>query len=188
MAYRGIPLQSAYCGAKHAIRGFTESVRTELRHDDSAVTVSQVHLPALNTPQFRWVRHRLPREPKPVPPIFQPELAAEAVCYAADHGTRELYLGGPTVVTVLANKLASGLVERYLARTGFADQQSDEPAQSRPDNLFEPVPGDHGAHGVFGEVAKARSWQWEVRARPRLVAAASGLLAAAGLATAAKRR
>jgi NAD(P)-dependent dehydrogenase (short-subunit alcohol dehydrogenase family) len=166
LAYRGIPFQSAYCGAKHAIQGFTESLQTELLHDGSDVTVGLVHLPALNTPQFRWVRSRLPFEAQPVPPIFQPEVAADAVLYAASKGSRELYVGWPTLKTVLANKLAGGIVGRYLARRGLDAQQTNQPRDDGSDNLFLPVPGDHGAHGAFDDRARRLSWHWEFRSRP----------------------
>jgi NAD(P)-dependent dehydrogenase (short-subunit alcohol dehydrogenase family) len=151
LAYRGIPLQAAYCGAKHAVQGFTESLRCELLHDGSHVHVAMVQLPALNTPQFDWVRSRLPREPQPVPPIYAPEIAADAIVWAAAHRRRELSVGAPTTAAIWSNKVASGLLDRYLARTGYDSQQTDQPADpDRPDNLWAPVPGDHGAHGRFG--------------------------------------
>jgi short-subunit dehydrogenase len=151
LAYRGIPLQAAYCGAKHAIQGFTESLRCELLHDHSRVHVAMVQLPAMNTPQFDWVKSRMPREPQPVPPIYAPEVAADAIVWAADHRRRELSVGGPTAAAIWSNKIASGLLDRYLARTGYESQQTNEPADpGRPNNLWAPVPGDHGAHGRFG--------------------------------------
>jgi NAD(P)-dependent dehydrogenase (short-subunit alcohol dehydrogenase family) len=151
LAYRGIPLQSAYCGAKHAIQGFTESLRCELLHDGSHVHVTMVQLPAMNTPQFDWVRSRLPRRPQPVPPIYDPEIAADAIVWAASARRREMSVGGPTVAAIWGNKIAPGLLDRYLARTGYDAQQTDEPADPyRPDNLWRPLPGDHGAHGRFG--------------------------------------
>ncbi len=154
LAYRGIPLQSAYCGAKHAVQGFTESVRCELLHDGSAVRICMVQLPALNTPQFDWVLSRLPRRAQPVPPIYQPEFAAQAIVHAAEHPRRELLVGAPTVASVLANKVVPGLLDRYLGRTGFDSQQTDELEQNeRPVNLWEPVAGDHGAHGRFDDRA-----------------------------------
>src|SRR5436305_14196320 len=125
LAYRGIPLQSAYCGAKHALKGFFESLRTELLHERSAIRLSMVQLPAMNTPQFTWGRTRMPRHPQPVPPIFQPEVAAEAIAYAAEHAPRELYVGWPTVKAIVGNKLAPGLADRYLAKAGFDSQQTD---------------------------------------------------------------
>jgi NAD(P)-dependent dehydrogenase (short-subunit alcohol dehydrogenase family) len=151
LAYRGIPLQAAYCGAKHAIQGFTESLRCELLHERSRVRVTMVQLPAMNTPQFDWVKSRLPRKPQPVPPIYQPEVAADAIVWAAAHHRRELSVGAPTAVAIWGNKFAAGLADRYLARTGYDSQQTHEPADpDRPDNLFAPLPGDHGAHGRFG--------------------------------------
>jgi NAD(P)-dependent dehydrogenase (short-subunit alcohol dehydrogenase family) len=158
LAFRGIPLQAPYCGAKHAIVGFSESVRTELMHEGSSVRVSMVHLPALNTPQFEIGRTKLPRHPQPVPPIYQPEVAAEAIVWISSHRRRQLYVGAPTLKTVLGNRIAPGLLDRYLARTGYEAQQTDEPVDpDRPDNLFAPVPGDHGVHGRFGKGARTRS-------------------------------
>jgi NAD(P)-dependent dehydrogenase (short-subunit alcohol dehydrogenase family) len=152
LAYRGIPLQAAYCAAKHAIQGFTESLRCELLHDRSQVHVAMVQLPAMNTPQFDWVKSRMPREPQPVPPIYAPELAAEAIVWAASHRRRELSVGGPTAAAIWSNKIASGLLDRYLARTGYESQQTDRPADpNRLHNLWTPVPGDHGPHGRFGD-------------------------------------
>jgi len=161
LAYRGIPLQAAYCGAKHAIHGFTDSLRCELLHDRSRVRVTEVQMPAVNTPQFSWVKSRLPREPQPVPPIFQPEVAAGAIVWAVDHQCPELYVGMPTVVAILANKLAPRLVDRYLAATGYDSQQTSEPVhQGRVDNLWSPVAEDRGAHGTFDP--RARSWSWQL--------------------------
>lgn len=181
LAYRAIPLQSAYCGAKHAIQGFTESLRTELMHDGSNVRVTMVQMPALNTPQFRWVKSRLPKEAQPVPPIFQPEVAAEAILWAAHHYRREVYVGWPTVKAILGNKIAPGFADWYLSRTGYQSQQTDEPRDTvRPYNLWEPVPGDHGAHGVFD--SRARTWSpqfWATTHRPWLATAGVGLAGAA---------
>ncbi len=158
LAYRGIPLQAAYCGAKHAIQGFMDSLRTELLHDGSHVHVTMVQMPALNTPQFRWVKTRLPRMPQPVPPIFQPEVAAEAIHWAASHHRREIYVGMPTVEAIVGDKVAPAFADWYLSRTGFESQQTAEPDDhARPCNLWDPVPGDHGAHGVFDDRAAARS-------------------------------
>jgi NAD(P)-dependent dehydrogenase (short-subunit alcohol dehydrogenase family) len=160
LAYRSIPLQSPYCGAKHAILGFTASLRTELLHDHRQVHVTMVHLPAMNTPQFSWCRTRLPRHPQPVPPIFEPEVAAEGIYWAAHHPHRELRIGSPTVGAVVGNKVAPGILDHYLARTGYDSQQTSEPVDAdRPDNLFEPAPGDWGAHGVFTDSATTRSPQ-----------------------------
>jgi short-subunit dehydrogenase len=180
LAYRSIPLQSAYCAAKHAILGFTESLRCELIHDGSGVHVTAVHMPAVNTPQFSWVKSRLPREAQPVPPIFQPEVAADAIYFAARHRRRELWVGGPTVKAILADKIAPGLVDHYLAKTGFAAQQTDEPADpARPDNLWQPVDaegrGDFGAHGAFDHRAYDYSTALAfTKARPWLETAALG--------------
>ena len=161
LAYRGIPLQSAYCGAKHAIKGFTESVRCELLHDGSNVRMSMAQLPALNTPQFDWVLSRLPRKPQPVPPIYQPEVAARAVLWASEHDRGEVFVGGSTVGTIAANKLVPRLIDRYLARSGYDSQQTEEPADPhRPANVWSPVAGDHGAHGDFDSRATGRSAQW----------------------------
>jgi NAD(P)-dependent dehydrogenase (short-subunit alcohol dehydrogenase family) len=179
LAYRGIPLQSAYCAAKHAIQGFTDSLRCELLHEGSGIRVTAVHMPALNTPQFGWVRTRLPGEPQPVPPIFQPEVAARAVLWAADHGRPELYVGFSTLIAIVGNKLAPRLADRYLARTGVASQQMDVPvAPGRPDNLWEPRPGDHGAHGGFD--ARAHAWSphlWLTTNRAWLAALGAGAVA-----------
>ena len=176
LAYRGIPLQSAYCAAKHAIEGFMDSLRCELIHDGSRVHVTMVHLPAVNTPQFRWVKSRLPNKSQPVPPIYQPEVPAEAIHWAAHRRRRELWVGGPTVQAILANRLAPGLLDRYLAATGFDAQQMDEPENpDRPHNLWEPVDADtdHGAHGVFDARAGDTSVQlWAATHRQALTAAA----------------
>jgi NAD(P)-dependent dehydrogenase (short-subunit alcohol dehydrogenase family) len=160
LGYRAIPLQSAYCGAKHAINGFTESVRTELLHDHSQVHITVVQMPAVNTPQFSWVRSRLPRHPQPVPPIYQPEVAAEAVVFAAGHaGRKEYWAGGSTAATIFAQKFAAPVLDRYLSRTGYQSQQTDQKeAPGKPGNLWEPLdeaPGtDHGAHGEFDDKAR----------------------------------
>ena len=178
LAYRAIPLQASYCGAKFAIRGFVDSLRTELLHEGSRVRVTTVHLPALNTPQFSWVRTRLPRHPKPVPPIFQPEVAAKAVVWAAEHPRREVLVGGSTVASVVANKLAPAVLDRYLARSGFDSQQADEPVDAdREDNLWEAASGDYGAHGVFDGEARDRSLQLELTMR-RKAGGAAGAAAA----------
>jgi NAD(P)-dependent dehydrogenase (short-subunit alcohol dehydrogenase family) len=182
LAYRGIPLQSAYCGAKHAIQGFQDSLRTELLHDKSNVHATMVQMPAVNTPQFSWVLSRLPKHPQPVPPIFQPEVAAEAVVYAADHPRRrEYWVGGPTVGTLIANKFVPGLLDHYLARTGYQSQQTDGPDDPAA-NLWEPADSetehDYGAHGVFDKKATTRSYQfWGSRHRGLLGAAAVGAAA-----------
>jgi NAD(P)-dependent dehydrogenase (short-subunit alcohol dehydrogenase family) len=157
LAYRGIPLQSAYCAAKHAVQGFMDSLRCELLHEESPIRLSSVHLPAMNTPHFGWVRSRIPNKPQPVPPIFQPEVAAEAVYWAAHNDRRELWVGAPTVAAILGNRIAPGIADRYLAATGFASQQTGEPADPhRPDNLWTPLPGDRGARGSFDD----RAYDW----------------------------
>ena len=171
LGYRAIPLQSAYCGAKHAVNGFTESVRTELLHEGSKVRITIVQMPAVNTPQFSWVLSRLPRQPQPVPPIYQPEVAAQGVVFAADHADRkEHWVGASTAGTIIAQKFAAPVLDRYLARTGFDSQQTDERAvPGRPNNLWQPVdqaPGsDEGAHGVFDNRAHGRSAQLTVTER-----------------------
>ncbi|MDQ4041839.1 MAG: SDR family oxidoreductase [Actinomycetota bacterium] len=181
LAYRGIPLQSPYCGAKHAIQGFTESLRTELLHEGSRVRLTMVQLPAHNTPQFSWGRTKMPRHPQPVPPIFQPEVAAEAIVHAARRPRREFFVAWPTWKVVLGNRLVPGYVDRYLARHGFDDQQTAEPVDpGRPDNLFEPVPGEFAAHGEFDAQAKSGSallWA-SLHRRALAVAAAAGVGAA----------
>ncbi|MEL7675150.1 MAG: SDR family oxidoreductase [Chloroflexota bacterium] len=188
LAYRGIPLQAAYCGAKHAVEGFVDSLQAELLHDKSNVKVTMIQMPALNTPQFDWVKSRLPNRAQPVPPIFQPEVAADAIVWAAGHPRREYHVGSSTTRAVIVNKLFPGLVDRYLARSGYQSQQTDQPADpDRPHNLWEPVPGDHGAHGRFDHRAKDRSAQfWLAKHRRTLSLAATGLAAvlAAGLAAA----
>lgn len=176
LAYRSIPLQSAYCAAKHALDGFTESLRSELLHERSHVHVTMVQLPALNTPQFDWARTRMPRQSQPVPPIFQPEVAAEAIVWASGQRQREVWVGWPTVKAVVGDKVAPGLLDRYLARFGYESQQTDEPVpDNRPDNLFEPVPGDHGAHGRFDERAKTFSTQFWISRHRRALAGAAAL-------------
>ncbi|MFF5258154.1 SDR family oxidoreductase [Actinomadura viridis] len=185
LAKRGIPLQSAYCGAKHAVQGFHESLRTELLHRRSGVRTTIVHMPAVNTPQFDWCESRLPEHAQPVPPIYQPEVAAEALVYAADHpGRREYWVGGSTVGTLLANRLVPGLLDRYLARTGFKSQQTGRPRDpGQPANLWEPADGpgghDFGAHGSFDDRAHPRSLQMRA-ARHRGALAAGGAALALG--------
>jgi NAD(P)-dependent dehydrogenase (short-subunit alcohol dehydrogenase family) len=193
LAYRGVPLQTAYCGAKHAIQGFTESLRCELLHDKSNVHVTMVQMPAVNTPQFGWVLSRLPHKAQPVPPIYQPEVAADAVVYAADHPRRrEYWVGGSTAGTLIANAVAPGVLDRYLARTGYKSQQTDEDRQAdQPANLWQPVDGsggeDAGAHGDFDDRAKSRSAQVWASQHHGLLAVVGGGLLAAGAAWAAGR-
>jgi len=180
LAYRGIPLQAAYCGAKHAIQGFMDSLRCELLHDHSHVRVTMVQMPALNTPQFSWVKSRLPNKPQPVPPIYQPEVAAEAILWAADHDRPELYVGWPTVDAIVGNKIVPRLADEYLARTGYQSQQTNEPDdKNRRNNLWEPLPGDHGAHGAFGDRAHGYSFQLWLATHRGWLASAGLLLAAA---------
>jgi NAD(P)-dependent dehydrogenase (short-subunit alcohol dehydrogenase family) len=160
LAYRSIPLQSAYCAAKHAVAGFTESLRTELLHDDSRIRLNIVQLPAVNTPQFDWVKSRLPNRAQPVPPIYQPEVVARGIYWAAHHDRDELRIGFSTWIAIVADKVAPGLADRYLARRGYEAQQTGETADpSRPDNLWNPLAGDFGARGRFGAQARARSLQ-----------------------------
>jgi NAD(P)-dependent dehydrogenase (short-subunit alcohol dehydrogenase family) len=182
LAYRGIPLQTGYCGAKHAIQGFNEALRCELLHDKSAVKVTMVQMPAMNTPQFDWVLSRLPHHPQPVPPIYQPEIAARAVVYAAEHpGRREYWVGASTVATLLANAVAPGILDRYLGKTGFQSQQ-EQGIQSLnlAPNLWEPTdqaPGsDQGAHGSFDDRAKTRSAQVWASQHHGVVGAAAALV------------
>jgi NAD(P)-dependent dehydrogenase (short-subunit alcohol dehydrogenase family) len=194
-AYRGIPLQSAYCGAKHATQGFHESLRTELLHEGSNVRVTMVQMPAVNTPQFSWVLSRLPRQAQPVPPIYQPEVAARAVVYAADHPRRrEYWVGETTMATLLANAVAPGLLDRYLARTGYDAQQTEQPKPpDQPANLWDPADGDdghdYGAHGRFDQKAYAHSPQaWASQHHGTVAAVGVGLVAGSiALARAARR-
>ncbi|MFL9845259.1 SDR family oxidoreductase [Flavobacterium rhizosphaerae] len=158
LAYRGIPLQSAYCGSKHAIQGFFDSLRTELLHDKSNVQITMVQLPAMNTTQFGFVRSRLPNKPRPMGTIFQPEVAASAILYAAEHDRREMLVGYPTLKAVIGNQIAPWYADRVLANTGISGQQTDEPEDpNRKDNLYAPIPGDHGGHGPFGDKATSTS-------------------------------
>jgi NAD(P)-dependent dehydrogenase (short-subunit alcohol dehydrogenase family) len=184
MAYRGIPLQSPYCGAKHAIKGFTESIITELLHSGSNVHVGMVQLPGLNTPQFDHCRSKMEKHPMPVPPIYQPEVAARAVVTCARKRRRQMYVGIPTVYTVWGNRLAPWLVDRYLARSAVSGQLTEESIEApRPGNLFEPSEGDPGAHGDFDDRAHGHSIQlWASEHRgivTAVTAAAIGATAAA---------
>jgi len=177
LAYRAIPLQSAYCGAKHAIQGFTESLRSELIHDNSNVHVTMVHLPAVNTPQFGWNKTRLPCHPQPAPPIYQPEVMAEVIYFAAHNKRREMTVGIPAVVAIYGNKIAPGLGDLYLGKYGYESQQTEEPVDpNRPNNLYEPVPGDHGAHGIFDDRSHSFSPQaWANMNRGIVAMAGAGL-------------
>jgi len=186
LAYRGIPLQSAYCAAKHAIHGFVESLRCELMHDGSHVRVTMVQLPAMNTPQFSWVKSRLPKQPQPVPPIYQPEVGAKAILFAARHARREMFVGYPTVEVIVGNRLAPAAADKYLAKNGYQSQQTSEPVEpNRRDNLWEPVPEDRGAHGTFDNRATFSSPQlWASINRKWLamtLAAMAGVAALAGV-------
>ncbi|MFL5665985.1 MAG: SDR family oxidoreductase [Ktedonobacteraceae bacterium] len=185
LAYRGIPLQSAYCGAKHAIQGFTESVRSELIHDKSNVKITMVQLPAVNTPQFGWVKSRLPHKAQPVPPIYQPEVIADAVTWVADHDRRQLFIGGSTVIVIQGDKLAPGFGDWYLGKTGYTAQQISEPEDPhRPHNLWEPVDAnrDYGAHGAFDDRARGRSWQlWADTHRGWLALVGAGMFSVMGV-------
>ncbi|MGE5523820.1 MAG: SDR family oxidoreductase [Rhodospirillaceae bacterium] len=173
LAYRSIPLQSPYCGAKSALRGFTDSLRSELLHDGSNVHVTMVHLSAFNTPQFEWGRSCMTKRPRPMGTIFQPEVAAEAIYYAALHCRRELWVGWPAVQAILGQRLIPGALDRYLARTAYEGQHTDEPVPAgRRDNLYEPVPGDHGAHGRFDAQATGSSAQWWANTHRWLIAGA----------------
>src|SRR5579864_1519299 len=184
LAYRGIPLQSAYCAAKHAIQGFNDSLRSELIHDQSHVKVTMVQMPALNTPQFDWVKSRLPRKPQPVPPIFQPEVAARAIVHAAHHYRREWYVAWPTVKAIVGNKMFPSLGDWYLGQMGYDAQQYDgSVSPNRHDNIYQPVDEerDFGAHGDFDSRARSFSWQlWLSQNRGRL--ALAGLAGALGFA------
>jgi NAD(P)-dependent dehydrogenase (short-subunit alcohol dehydrogenase family) len=197
LAYRGIPLQTAYCGAKHAIQGFHEALRCELLHEHSGVKVTMVQMPGVNTPQFDWVLSRLPGHAQPVPPIYQPEIAGRAALYAAEHPRRrEYWVGGSTVATLMANAVVPGVLDRYLARTGFKSQQTDNPPKdpNAPANLWEPADGlggqDHGAHGSFDDRSKGRSMQqWASHHYGLLGGAASAAgVVAAGVSALTRRR
>jgi short-subunit dehydrogenase len=180
LAYRSIPLQAPYCGAKHAIVGFTDSLRCELIHQKSRIHLTVVHLPAMNTPQFSWCRTRLPRHPQPVPPIFQPEVGARAIYYAAHQKRREIFVGGSTLMAIYGQDLAPGFADWYLGTHGYDSQQTPETVPpGRPDNLFEPLEGEYAAHGIFAAQAKDQSIQnWMNLRRAPLAAAAAALLAA----------
>lgn len=181
LAYRSIPLQSAYCGAKHAIVGFTDSIRSELIHQKSKIQITVVHLPAMNTPQFSWCRTRLPRHPQPVPPIYEPEVAARAIVWASSHRRREVYVGWPTIKAIYGNELVPGYADKYLAENGYDAQQTEQRvSEDRPDNLFESVDGDYSAHGVFDDRAKHSSaLSWLDLHRGTIAAGGAAMLAGA---------
>jgi hypothetical protein len=177
LSYRAIPLQAPYCGAKFAIRGFTDSLRCELLHDRLDIHVTMVQMPGLDTPQFEWCRNKLPYEPQPVPPIFEPEVAARAIYFAAHARRREVYVGGSTVKAILGTKLAPGLLDRLLARKAWRGQMTGRPRQpNAADNLFAPVAGDHGAHGRFGYRSKRQSFAlWMSEHRGAIAGCAAGI-------------
>jgi NAD(P)-dependent dehydrogenase (short-subunit alcohol dehydrogenase family) len=183
LAYRGIPLQSPYSGAKHAIQGFTEALRCELLHEGSRVHVTMVQMPALNTPQFAWSRNKMGKRPQPVPPIFQPEVAARAIVWASRHRRKEVYVGRSTVLAIVGDKLASAAADRYLARNGYSSQLTSEPDDTgRPDNLLEPVDAerDKGMHGRFdAQASNGDPETWFVTHRGLATAATAGAGAAA---------
>jgi short-subunit dehydrogenase len=170
LAYRSIPLQAPYCGAKQAVKGFTDSLRSELIHDKSAIYITMIHLPAVNTPQFEWGKSKMPHRAQPVPPIFQPEICAKAIVWAAHHKRREVLLGWPTIKAILGEKIIPGYLDRYLSKHGYNDQQTDEPAlKDRPFNLFEPVPGLHRIHGRFDHRSKNYSVQLWIVMHKRII-------------------
>ncbi len=186
MSYRGIPLQSPYCGAKHACKGFTESIITELLHHKSKVQLSMIQLPGLNTTQFTWGRTKLPKQTMPVPPIYQPEVAADAIHFAAHHKRRQVYVGIPTVMNILGERLAPWLLDRFLAKTGYKNQMTGQDLDGQGhDNLFEPVDEDRGAHGPFDDQAHALSPQYELsKHRAAVMAGVGAALVGAGAAAA----
>jgi len=160
LAYRSVPLQAIYCGAKSAIRGFTDSLRSEIIHDKLAIHVTMVDLPAVNTPQFDWAMNKMGFRAQPVPPIYEPEVPARAILFAATHRRREVWVGFPTVKAIWANRVAPAWIDRYLAKAGYTGQLTDTPLpKDAPANLFEPVPGDYGAHGRFDSRSRTRSWE-----------------------------
>jgi NAD(P)-dependent dehydrogenase (short-subunit alcohol dehydrogenase family) len=185
LAYRGIPLQAPYCAAKHAIQGFTDSLRAELLHDKVNIHVTHVHLPAVNTPQFGWVRNRLGYHGQPVPPIFQPELAADAIAWAADNNRREVYVGFSAAKAIMGDKIFPAIGDRYLAQSGYEAQMTDQPySVEEPDNLFTPLDDetDHGARGAFSDKARNSSWYMPlVKNRNVLTVAATALLSSLAL-------
>lgn len=178
VAYRGIPLQAAYSGAKHAIQGFFDALRTELLHAHSGIRLTMVQMPAVNTPQFEWCRSKLPKMPQPLPPIYQPEVAADGIYFASTSDRREVWVGASTVKGIVGNRLAPWYADRYLAQHGFEGQMTDDPKpQAAPDNLFQPVSGPHAAHGRFNEHARSRSVQlWASKHRTALLASGAAML------------
>jgi short-subunit dehydrogenase len=177
LAYRGIPLQSAYCASKHAVEGFFDSLRTELLHDGSNVKISMIQLPAMNTTQFKFVKSRLPYKPRPMGTIYEPEVAADVIEYASRHDRREYYVGWPTWKAIIGNKIAPGLADRFLAQNGYNDQMTEVPEEpSRENNLWEPIAGDHGAHGSFSPQAVDSSGLAWLTTKGRLIGASMFLL------------
>jgi short-subunit dehydrogenase len=186
LAYLSIPLQSAYCASKHAVKGFLQSYRIELKAEKSKIKISEIHLPAVNTPQFEWMRNQMPEHPMPVPPIFQPEVAARAVTFVADHYRKEMWVGGPAVKVILGSKFAPRIAEWKLAKDGIKDQQTSEVEKKGEDNLFDPINTDYGAKGEFSDKAKDRSYQLWLSMHRNLVGA--GLLVLSGLTVALGKR
>jgi NAD(P)-dependent dehydrogenase (short-subunit alcohol dehydrogenase family) len=188
LAYRSVPLQSIYCGAKFAIRGFLDSLRSELYHDKINITLTEVDLPAVNTPQFDWARNKMGRKAQPVPPIFQPEVPARAIYFGAFNPRRQIWVGFPTVKAILANRIAPGLIDRYLAKFGYTGQLTDLPSDpDAPGNLFEPVRGAYGAHGRFDSQARTGSWEIFTSRHRTAMAAAALIGVATGVHLLAKR-
>ncbi len=188
LGYRSVPLQSIYCGAKFAIRGFTDALRSELIHDKLDIHLTMVDLPAVNTPQFDWAMNKMGRRAMPVPPIYQPEVPARAILFAATHHRRQIWVGFPTVKAILANRVAPGLIDRYLAKAGYTGQLTNAPLPANaPANLFEPVPGDYGAHGRFDAAARTGSWEMFTDRHRAAFWAAAGLGALTGLHLLAKK-
>jgi NADP-dependent 3-hydroxy acid dehydrogenase YdfG len=181
LAYRSIPLQSAYCGAKAAIRGFTDSLRSELLHDGSHVRLTHVHLPAVNSPQSERQRNKMPRQQRPVPPMFSPETIAEAILWSAEHAPREMVVGGPTLQAIWGQKLFPGVLDRYLAKAAWEPQFVDDPNNQQRDILFETIPGDPGAHGPYCDAERGEDVQLRMRMHPRVATAVLGLAALSGL-------
>lgn len=189
LGYRSVPLQSVYCGAKFAIRGFTDSLRSEIIHDRLNIHLTMVDLPAVNTPQFDWAVNKMTRRARPVAPIYQPEVAARAIFFAATHRRREVWVGFSTVKAILANRIAPALIDRYLARSGYSGQLTEDPVQpDAPRNLFEPVRGDFGAHGRFDREARQRSWELFTDRHRTLFCALAGMAALGAIRSLVKRR
>ncbi|MBA2499686.1 MAG: SDR family oxidoreductase [Chitinophagaceae bacterium] len=189
LAYRGIPLQSAYCGAKHGIEGFYDSLRTELMHENSQIKTSMVQLPALNTTQFGWVLSKLPYKPRPMGKVYQPEVAAEAILFAAKHNRRSIWVGYPTYQAIIGNKIAPWYADRVLANTAFDGQQTEEPiGLNRENNVWEPVQGDRGAYGDFHDIAVDRSFTLWASINRNLVRTIGGLLVAGLIGALARRK